>query len=833
MTSQKSLKNNVNFNDFKRSLKGSLPFPAIAFAVLIVFAVFPIVGYFYNTTRQPGTPYDLVYIFFDSSSIFYSSFELIQVGMVLCGMMTAAKSFYFFLSKKQVNVYLSLGVTRTRMFVNRLVSGAITLFVSVFVPFTIIYLMNIAELGATAQMTNIYVYIVLSLFVASMVGFAISSFAISVTGNIFESAITMGTVSFLPTLIVNLFIGAKEQMLKGYVYDYNEYSITPFLSPFSFINNSDPNAISGDYSPVNINQVVMSFDKQNLVKGEIPKEYLLDWYFVLPVIIWAVVVVVFIALAFVLFNKRKAENANSLGKFTISRTINGAFAVVIACFFCVGVLYYELKTVGVTLLAVGLSFVAYFVVQLILTRKLKTSLKSLSACAVFMVLFVGLVAFMETGYFGTYNKLPEKENIKSVSLTVPVDFSFNGISPGVWGQYVVSTNTDDISMAMSLFDEVKKDDGDYTFSIHNATFEFETKDGETITREFGIYSPDLYNKYMETVVNSKFFDGVLEYNFLGFDENNKSKNGEYTVTVNPNGIGNTSESVGAFNYYDSQLLVNYVPIKNETDTEGSVFELENGEIIDYEGDRDFLILKGDELATALYNDLSKMTYEQLLKNNSEPFGVLGWEQEYVCKTNDIVNPVNDEEIELYYYGEQKDVAGIKTVYSWLNIYPEMTETIAYFKNNNIEYTATYNVPVKQVLYTDSKLDFGDAQRQFIDEAVKVQGKNDHYKTYFNISAGRIPDVTYYGATALSDSYFFNLSWYLSEKITKEELIKKVYADIGHPLGVVDAEKIDNVVSSSVGNYEIHNDNGRVVFIIYEDGSMIEKYLPEANVGVLK
>ena len=831
MTSQKSLKNNVNFNDFKRSLNGSLPFPIIAFIVLIAFTVFPVVGYFYNTTRQPGEAYGLVYIFFDSSSIFYSAFELLQVGMVLCGMMTAAKSFYFLLSKKQVNVYLSLGVTRTRMFINRLVSGAITLFTSVFVPFTIIYLMNIAELGATAQMTNIYLYIVLSLFVASMAGFAISSFAMMVTGNIFEAAITMGTTSFLPTLVVNLFTTAKEQMLKGYVYDYNEYSITPFLSPFSFINNSDPNVISGDYSPVNINQVVMNFNKQNLVKGEIPKEYLLDWYFVIPVIIWAVVVVAFIALAFVLFNKRKAENANSLGKFAISRIINGAFAVTIACFFCVGVLYYELMTVGVTLLAVALSFVAYFVLQLILTRKLKKSLKSLSACAVFMVLFVGLVTFMETGYFGTYNKLPEKENIKSVSLTVPVDFSYN--YPNVGGRYVVSTNTDDISMAMSLFDEVKKDDGDYAFGIHTVTFEFTTKDGETILREFGIWSPDLYNEYMKTVVNSNFFDGVLEYNFLGFDENHKSKNGEYTVAVNPNGIGNTSETVAALNYYDSQLLVNYVPVKNEADTEGSVFELENGEIIDYEGERDFLVLKGDKLAIAMYNDLSKMTYEQLLKNNSEPFGVLGWEQSYVCKSDDVVNPVNDEEIELYYYGEQKDVAGIKTVYSWLSIYPEMTETIAYFKNNHIEYTATYNVPVKQVLYTDSKLDFSDAQRQFIDEAVKVQGKNDHYKTYFSIPAGRIPNVTYYGANALSDSLFFNLSWYLSEKITKEELIKKVYADIGHPLGVVDAEKIDNVVSSSVGNYEIHNDNGRVVFIIFEDGSMIEKYLPEANVGVLK
>ena len=832
MTSQKSLKNNVNFNDFKRSLNGSLPFPLIAFIVLIAFTVFPVANFFYNTTRQPGEPFDLVYIFFDSSSLFYSAFELLQVGMVLCGMMTAAKSFYFLLSKKQVNVYLSLGVTRTRMFINRLVSGAITLFTSVFVPFTIIYLMNVAELGVTAQTTNIYLYIVLSLFVASMVGFAISSFAMMVSGNIFESALTMITTSFLPTLVVNLFKGTKQQMLKGYVYDYNEYNIVPFFSPFSFINNSDPNPISGDYSPVDINQVVMSFSKHNLVKGEIPKEYLLDWYFVLPVIIWAVVAIALTAFAFVLINKRKGENANSLGKFAISRIINGAFAVVIVCFFCVGVLYYELGTIGVTLLAVASSFVAYFILQLALTRKLKKSLKSLSACAVLIVLFVGLVAFMETGHFGAYNKLPEKENIKSVSLTVPVDFVYN--YPMAGSKYVVSTNADDISMAMSLFEEVKKDDGGYALAIHNITFEFETKDGETILREFGIWSPDLYNNFMKTVVNSDFFDGVLEYEFLGFDKNHKSKNGEYTCVVNEKGgIGKTGETVGAFNYYDSQLLVNYVPVNNESETEGSVFELEDGIVIDYEGDRDFLILKGDELATALYNDMSKMTYDQLLKNNSEPFGVLGWEQQYVCKADDIVSPVNDEAIDLYYYHEGKDVAGEKEVYASISIYPEMTETIAYFKKNNIKYTATYNVPVKQVLYTDSKLDFGDAQRQFIDEAVKVQGKNEHYKTYFNISADRIPKVTYYGSGALDSSYFFNLSWYISEKITKEELVKKVYADIGHPLGVVDADKIDNVVSSSVGNYEIHNDNGRVIFIIFEDGSIIEKYLPEANVGVLK
>ena len=45
MTSQKSLKNNVNANDFKRSLVGSILFPVIAFIVLFVFVTAPVIQY--------------------------------------------------------------------------------------------------------------------------------------------------------------------------------------------------------------------------------------------------------------------------------------------------------------------------------------------------------------------------------------------------------------------------------------------------------------------------------------------------------------------------------------------------------------------------------------------------------------------------------------------------------------------------------------------------------------------------------------------------------------------------------------------------------------------
>ena len=831
MTSQKSLKNNVNLNDFKRSLLGSVLFPGIALAVIFIFNVMHIISFFYESRLQMITEYDYMYMFFDDVSIFYHDFSLLQTGMVLCGMMTAAKSFYFLLSKKQVNVYLSFGVTRTKMFLNRLGAGAISLFASVFAPFTVIYLINIAELGATSQLRNVYLYIVFSLFVASMVGFAISSFAMMVSGNIFESVLTTGIMSFLPTIVVNLFYGAREVLLKGFVYDSHYYDNVIFLNPFMFINNSEQVKYTRGSETmrfITVDSLVSSFKKSDLVNGAIPENYAVDWEFIRPVLIWFVIAVAMTALALFLFNKRKAEHSNSLGKFAISRIINGTVAICIAFVFCFGVLWYEIGTVGTILLAIGLSFVAYFIIQLVLTRNLKTSLKSLSACAVVVIAFVSLVAFIETEYFGTYNKLPEKENIKSVSITVQEDFAGNFPYPE--HPYIASINPDDISMVMSLFDEVKKDDGDENLAIRGAYFKIETKDGEIIHRAFSIYSPEINSKYCEAVVNSNFFDGVLEYEFLGFDENNKSKNGEYEYIASDNYSLSEPDKVAEVNYYDSQLLVPYVPAEKESETD----TLYNENVYDKEydeEDRQITIYKGEDLAVAIYNDLSKMTYDELHKNNSKPLGVLGYEVDYVCHANDVLTPTDSTDEDSYYNNSVEDVAGVKAVGIWLEIYPEMTETITYFKNNNIDFIKTYNVPIKQVLYTDSKLTFTNAGRDFVEQVVAVKGENAHYK-HFSWDR-KLPIVSFNNTTALPDSGLYSLSWYISEKIAKEDLLKKVYADIGRPLKVVEKDNIDNVLSASVGNYDFYNDDGRIVYIIYEDGSMIAKYLPEANLSVVK
>ena len=190
MTSQKSLKNNVNLNDFKRSLTGSLLFPIIAFLVLFFMVTVPVIAYV-NAEDFIKTPvHPELQMFLGPGSTFAYLPELMFMGMVCCGALVAVKSYFFLVSKKQVNVFLSLGVTRNTMFINRTLSAIITLFASTFIPVFIVYLINIAKFGASAYLTSVFLYFVAGLFVSGMVGYAIASFAMMVSGNIFEAGLT-------------------------------------------------------------------------------------------------------------------------------------------------------------------------------------------------------------------------------------------------------------------------------------------------------------------------------------------------------------------------------------------------------------------------------------------------------------------------------------------------------------------------------------------------------------------------------------------------------------------------------------------------------------------
>ena len=843
MTSQKSLKNNVNFNDFKRSLKGSLPFPLIALAVLFVFVTLPIIQYVTDESFVKIPIHYELQIFIQTSPM---GMQFFCMGMVLCGMLTALKAFYFLFTKKQVNVYLSIGVTRKTMYINRVLSAVILLFLVTFIPTLVIYILNIANFGLTAHLTKTFLYLFFGLFISGIAGFAITTVAMTISGNIFEAGLTSASMSFIPMVLANTFDYGRNSFLKGYIDDgYIDAVWLNLFTPFTFV---------GDYARelqnkqdrldyTNVDTLLDVLTKDELVDGKIPQNLTVDFGLVLPLLIWFVISVLLLVCGLVLINRRKAEHANSLGHFDISRAINSAFAVCLSvCFIAMPISREELPMAIITLIALGISFVAYFVVQLILARKIKKVLKSIKVWAVLACLIVVSFVAFGTGFFGTFNKTPEVSEVKSAAISFDkLPLFYNGVTGS--GQYVTSINEEDTKMIIDLFDEIKNDkktDNNYQGWVN---FAFEDKNGEIKYRNFSVYSEELYEKYLKTIFDSDYFDAVAENKLLGFNEKNLSANGKYQIRLaepymDDYGVEYVTDDIDTS--YNSDVVIRGELFDNQMIIKDDYSKYTGSVETDYSVE----IYKGDDFAKAIYNDITKMTFEELFRNNTKPYAVIGHNSfNLALSGNKTLKPsvnewdkyeqqgIREEYYENYtkYYidGEYvgTDISKLKgnfVVSPLLCIYPQMTETIKYIDSKNMKFEYQYQGKVKEILYTNSSLDYYGACSAY----------EDNHENRFH---------DYYGVSPYSNFFrsedFYSSTSGLMDCIEKEEtqynLLKDIYKEAGQPLAVLDSSKNSAVLEKCVPFYFINNNNGRYVYIVYEDGAIVCQYLPEANVSVLK
>ena len=844
MTSQKSLKNNVNFNDFKRSLNDSMLFPIIAFVVLFACVTFPIIQYVTSESFVKTPIHDELQVFIESSSMGHQVF---CVGMVLCGALTALKAFYFLFSKKKVNVYLSIGVTRKTMYINRVLSVVILLFLATFIPIFIIYLLNIVNFGLTAHLTKTFLYLFFALFTSGLVGFAITTMAMMISGNIFEAALTTISMSFIPMVLASAFDYGRMNFLKGYIEDGNIGAVWMSLfSPLTFVGDY-ARELQNKKDHLDYTHLSELFDvtsKYDLVDGKIPANLTVDFGLLIPLLIWFAISVLLLVCGLSLINKRKAEHANSIGHFNISRAINATFAGCLSiCFITMAFIGEEMSFAVTIFAALGMSFVAYFVVQLILARKFKKTLKSLKVWAVLACFIVVWFSAFYTGFFGTFNKTPEISEVKSAAISFnELSLVYNTVVSS--GECVKSVNEKDTKMIIDLFDEIKNDKPTND-SQGWAYFAFEDENGETKYRLFRIYSEELYEKYLKTVFDSDYFDAVAEYKLLGFNEKNLSANGKYQLSESANYMENqyedyeitdidisyNSDAIVRGGIYDNQMIITDVYSDMNDENAETSYSVE--------------IRKGDELAKAIYNDITKMTFEDLFRNNSKPYAIIGAKMsDFAFNGNKVLKPSANEwekyDVQSftteYYEGYNRyyiDGKYVGTDISKLNgnfvinpivcIYPQMTETINYLNSHNMKFDCQYQGKIKEILYTSGPLYYQDACSYYEDE--HENRFHDYYSLAMNINT-------------FESNYFYNNSFSgLMDCITKEEtqynLLKDIYKEAGQPLSTLDGDKNSKVLEKCVPFYFVNNDNGRYVYVVYEDGSIVCQYLPEANVGVLK
>lgn len=829
MMSQKSLKNNVKLTDFTRSLAGSVLFPAIALIVLFIVMTAPVIAYVTSDEFAMSPVHNEVSMFLAPTPISEYMFGLIPTGMVMCGILTAVKSFCFTLSKKQVNVFFSLGTTRQSMYVNRTLAGIIALFLAVLIPMTVIYIINIVCFGYSAHLTELFLYIVSLLFVSGISGFAVGAAAIMISGNLFETALTCITATTLPQIIANIGESFCVNYLKGYANVNADTTWMKVLTPWSIGVNLGKDyvradTIGGIYNKIYPEDILGLLTRETTPdKFEVPELYQVDLGFTLPIIIWLAVSVILISIGAILFKARKAEHANSFGHFTISRAINSTFVFVFVLYMLGNLLYNKFNPVVFLIIVAVVALIAYFLVQLLMTRKLKTTLKSLSWYSVLVSATALMLVIVCTGFFGTYNKTPEKEELKSVSAQI-IELSPYRHFINTWDDsedFVESSTEESIETITAAFDAVKNEKVIYGKEpLTNVTFVFRDKDDELKYRTFEIFSEEVYYEYIKAIYDSDFFDSVL-YEYLIKDPPvAEEETPEYGVEY----AGQYVEYAGQ---YDVDSSEGYLKEKSWVWADSNML-LEVGEGLYPVAES---IADTGALCKALYNDLTKMTFEQLFRNINKPIGVLVSDGCEIFRTEEYVYPIKeygDMEGDYEYTEQTFPMTGMTGTH--IPVYPEMTETVKYLKDNGYEVNEV-KATVKQVFYTDSPISFEKAKGAYAKvNAEDYSGWGD-YTVYF-------PESSYsFNVFETSDFNAYSLDflgYFLDEKVNGIDMLKEVYKTAEHPLtSVTDTAKAEDIIEKSVSKYLTYGDNGRYVYVIYEEGTVVCYYLPEANVSVLK
>lgn len=815
MTSQRFLNDHVNSRDFLRSLLQGIMFPIIMFVVLLGKFLFPVVEFAKKVKLnfeylQMIEKHEIISYFgglTEDIADFYSDSSPFTIFIFLFGILTALSLFSFAFKKNSVNVYFSMGITRTRLWINRIAAGAAEIFAASFVPLLIVFIMNTSLFGFHKHQLALMAYYVFLYFTSGVAGLVFGALAASVSGSRIEMLITSLSASTILVVAISVFDSWKYYFLRGYVATSATASRTNLLSPVSAIMEHT------------------LFDR--LITGKkVPEDLVITWKTdIFPLVLWTVLSGLVFALGLYLFKKRKNENSNSFGKFSVASALNGAFAFFIGLEELSDIFYslYVDRKINSRVLCILLcilgTVILFFVAELIIRRNLKAVRRMIPVCGGLLVVSLAALLVIYTGYFGTYNKLPEAKDISYVSMSYSdplgkLSYYVDGSRPENYDtkdeSFIKSDNPDDIKLCIEQFNKVKKDKRAEGRTVGNVSFVIKTKDGKFISRNFPVYSDELLHDYNKAVFNSEYFHEILKYELL------------------LKALGNEEpKPAGYATYSDGMEFVN--EIMSDQTTDGNTFNYLNVSLIsDSDGTSDEDVMSSytitPELNEALYNDLVKMTYDEYYGTKGEAVGAISYYTESLMletvKYNMYSSWINFDKYDYSYsekWSEEQEKTGMPFASSAILVYPQMTETLAALGDVQ---PSPQKTPVKAVLCPDKKfsaLDAFEANAGFDDSMSS---------SVFTVGDGDLSNIPLHGG---------KLTGKLTEKSggTYLDFLDIVYNENGVKLNRIDdAEKAKKIADASRSVYDTYGDDGRYVYVIFEDGSVATKYLPEKSLPVL-
>lgn len=817
MISPRYSNDRVDANDLKRSFLSILPYSLVAFIALIMFHVGPVISYVFSESFKTEKMQKSVLFNFLGSDSTFSSF--IQIGMVLCGMLMAFTMFQFLLKKKSVNVYLSFGMTRSKLYINRLFAAVLSLFVATFIPTFLTFIINLVSFGASSALTSLFCYMFLMEFVSGLAGFALASAVMTFSGCTIEAVITTIGLSALPTFISGT-IDNLSTMVRGYV--YNSGADIARATGGNLFNIW---TFAVDAEKLNGKSTEFTYEKTFVLLGKLTKKsefkafQNIDMEVLAPILMWLAISIILIAVGTVLMNKRKSENSNSFGKFYLASASNGLLVYMVVVNALASVLKYAYadnyrsplhQNLSLILLIVfGATILAFFLVELILRRNFKATLKTLPVYALAFAVTIFAFVYYGTSCFGAYNKLPDISQIKSVSMDIKDNRGITLQNTAIQSTFL-SENAEDIKTAYAMFDMIKSDKHYKGAELEGKIgFKIVLKDGTEINRIYAVYTSDIYNKYRRTVYNTQFFKDFLkqvlvEGKATSEDDSYIDENG-YQMMVS-NGLPNM-KNVEWYYLGPSYLVDNYY-------TNSATANLD-------------IIEDVDGLKEAIYKDYIAMSYDDAYTNTRIPVGAIS---SNITQAKNVNTKLTNkygyyyEEGTYYSYGyddpevtqqkEDKCVKG-RAIYSFY-IYPNMTNTIKFLNDNGLTPLA-YTGNIKEVYYADTNYSVSKVLSHYADGS-----KLDNRYEAFDFSQAL--NINNYGAVADG----------APDTISFMDFVKNAYINAGLTLKTVSGDKAKEIVSKAVPYYEPDHGTeikGRYIMIVYDDNTITSLYVPEGNIAV--
>ena len=602
-------------------MKKNFILPLLTFAVSMFFYL---TGFCWDVLREAKnkatiTGQDVMKLMRDAYEVFIFDSEqaaynpllyIFPALLVVISILLGVLLFRFVTNKKTVNVYYSLGIKRADLYTARLLAGMFMMLAAVLVPLAVSLGLNLHYFGSSVMLWRTFLFYAVHNVICVLAGLTISAAVSSCVGTTVEAIGFSAVLAAFPSVVTMCVNYGVPEILNG-APAITYYGIYPAASSYGELHFdiTDSTIFGRIISHINLLMLNRSSFINSSSVEAMTKEAAKKWAApsLTPYILWAVLIAAFFVFGLFMFKRRKAEICGFPGR---SAVLNFVLCMIASFGVASLVLYFvvsEIPQITTWMIIVGLmiiSVIIFLIFDIILHLSFKAIKKDWKIGLVHAGLMLAFLLSLYTGFFGYSSRVPDIQDIDSVSISAPNalmgsyqlgrelgnSYSTDRYYSDVYSNYYYVGNR-----SVSLIENFKdKDDINTVREIHKAMI----KAGNI--RRVNTNSDD----YSKRVTCQSV---VIRY---------KLKNGRELVRV--------YEYVPLTNYPTLYTLEDTKNWNNKIKDELLNIDSENVIPIVFSAQMDNQIAVDEELtaglARAIYNDITTLSSDKFLTSNAKYLG---------------------------------------------------------------------------------------------------------------------------------------------------------------------------------------------------------------------